>query len=37
MATETSLEKTKAIVKSVGIENVKLIKVVPTEQFIKIN
>lgn len=33
----SALEKTKAIVKSVGIENVKLIKVVPTEQFIKIN
>lgn len=33
----SALEKTKAIVKSVGIENVKLIKIVPTEQFIKIN
>ena len=33
----SALEKAKAIVKSVGIENVKLIKVVPTEQFVKIN
>lgn len=33
----SALEKAKAIVKSVGIDNVKLIKVVPTEQFIKIN
>ena len=33
----SALEKAKAVVKSVGIDNVKLIKVVPTEQFIKIN
>ena len=33
----SALEKAKAVVKSVGINNVKLIKVVPTEQFIKIN
>ncbi len=33
----SALEKAKAIVKSVGIENVKLVKVVPTDQFIKIN
>lgn len=34
---QSALEKVKAIVKTVGIDNVKLIKVVPTEQFIKIN
>ena len=33
----SALEKAKAVVKSVGVNNVKLIKVVPTEQFIKIN
>lgn len=33
----SALEKAKAVVKAVGINNVKLIKVVPTEQFIKIN
>lgn len=33
----SALEKVKAVVKSVGINNVKLIKVVPTEQFVKIN
>lgn len=32
----SALEKVKAVVKSVGIENVKLIKTVPSEQFIKI-
>lgn len=32
----SALEKVKALVKAVGIENVKLIKVVPTDQFIKI-
>lgn len=33
----SAIEKVKTVVKSVGIDNVKLIKVVPTEQFIKIN
>lgn len=33
----SALEKARAVVKSVGIDNVKIIKVVPTEQFVKIN
>lgn len=33
----SALEKAQTIVKSIGIDNVKIIKVVPTEQFIKIN
>lgn len=33
----SAIEKAKAVVKSVGVENVKLIKVVPTEQLVKIN
>lgn len=33
----SALEKARAVVKSVGIDNVKVIKVVPTEQFVKIN
>lgn len=33
----SALEKVKAVVKAVGVENVKLIKVVPTDQFVKIN
>lgn len=33
----SALEKAKGAVKSVGLDNVKVIKVVPTEQFIKIN
>ena len=32
---QSAIEKVKAIVKTVGIDNVKLIKVVPTDQFIK--
>lgn len=31
-----ALEKAKTVVKAVGLDNVKLIKVVPTEQFVKI-
>lgn len=33
----SALEKAKAVVKSVGLDNVKVIKVVPTDQFIKIS
>lgn len=33
----SALEKVKAVVKAVGIENVKLVKVVPTDQFVKVN
>ena len=33
----SALEKIKAIVKTVGVDNVKLIKIVPTDQFVKIN
>lgn len=32
----SALEKAKAVVKAVGLNNVKLIKIVPTDQFIKI-
>jgi len=34
---QSALEKVKAIVKTVGIDNVKLMKIVPTDQFIKTN
>lgn len=33
----SALEKARTVVKAIGIDNVKLIKVVPTDQFIKIN
>ena len=33
----SALEKARAVVKAVGLSNVKIIKVVPTDQFIKIN
>lgn len=34
---QSALEKAKGVVNAIGLENVKVIKVVPTEQFVRIN